>query len=200
MMLRIGGLGAVAGGTLFFLGIAASSALDGSDTVWFVMAMIGTLGILAALIGLSAFQAYRDPKLAWAAFAIPGIGTLVTLTGMIGMATMGDTDAPYIGSMGPWSIWVVGLLTTFVGSILFGIATIRAAVLSLRAAQALAWSAGVVIVVAFSGFDAGSSTLARVVVSGSLGAFCLSWVALGAAALRRGPIAAIGRAGDAAGA
>jgi hypothetical protein len=200
MMLRIGGVGAVTGGILFFLGIAAASELGGSDEPWIVVGLLGTLGILVALIGLSAFQAYRDPKLAWAAFAIPGIGTLVTIVGMTGMVAMGESEDPFIGSWGAWWIWAVGLLTTLVGSILFGIATLRAAVLSRRAAQALAWSAGVGIIVAFSGFDSGSSTLGGLVIGGFLAAFSLSWVALGVSALRRGPIVAIGAARGASGA
>jgi len=190
VMLRIGGLGAVTGGILSFVGIAAASSLGGSDAPWIVLAALGTLGILAALVGLSAFQAYRNPKLAWAAFAIPGVGTLVSVTGMAGMAVLGDTDAPYIGSWDPWSIWMVGFLTTLLGSILFALATVRAAVLSRRAAQALAWSAASVIVLAFAGFDAGSSAIASLVVAAALGAFSASWVALGASALRRGPIRA----------
>jgi len=189
-MLRIGGLGAVAGGILSFVGLAAASGLGGSDAPWIAISALGTLGILAALIGLSAFQAYRNPKLAWAAFAIPGIGTVVSVTGMIGMAFAGDTDAPYIGSWSPWSVWIVGFLTTLLGSILFGIATVQAAVLSRRAAQALAWSAAFVIVLGLSGFDAGSSTVAGLVVAAALGAFSTSWVALGMSALRRGPIRA----------
>jgi hypothetical protein len=190
VMLRIGGFGAVAGGILSFVGIAAASSLEGSDQPWIAIAAVGTLGILAALVGLSAFQAHRNPRLAWAAFAIPGIGTVVSVIGMSGMALMGDSDAPYIGSWDPWSIWIVGFLTTLVGSILFAIATVRAAVLSRRAAQALAWSAAGVIVLGLGGFDAGSSTVAGIVVGVALGAFSVSWVALGASALRGGPIRA----------
>jgi len=194
VMLRIGGLGAIAGGILSFVGIAAASTLAGSDAPWIAIAALGTLGILAALIGLSAFQAYRNPRLAWAAFAIPGIGTVVSVTGMVGMTLAGDTDAPYIGSWDPWSVWIVGFLTTLLGSILFAIATVRAAVLSRRAAQALAWSAVSVIALAIAGFDAGSSTIAGLVVAAALGAFSASWVALGASALRRGPIRAVATA------
>jgi hypothetical protein len=190
VMLRIGGLGAVAGGILYFVGIAGASGLGGSDAPWIAIAALGTLGILAALVGLSAFQAHRNPKLAWAAFAIPGIGTVVSVTGMVGMTLAGDTDAPYIGSWDPWSVWMLGFGTTLLGSILFGIATVRAAVLSRRAAQALAWSAALGIVLAFSGFDGGASTVTGLVLAAALGAFSVSWVALGASALRRGPIRA----------
>jgi hypothetical protein len=190
VMLRIGGLGAVAGGILLFVGIAAASSLDGSDTLWIAMAALGTLGILAALIGLSAFQAYRDPRLAWAAFAIPGVGTLVSVIGLGGMALVPDGDAPFIGTWTPWSVWMVGFLTTLLGSILFGIATVQAAVLSRRAAQALAWSAVAIIVIAIGGFNGGGSTVEGIVVAVALGAFSISWIALGASALQRGPIRA----------
>lgn len=191
VMLRIGGLGAVAGGILYFAGIAAASSLGGSDTLWIALAALGTLGILAALVGLSAFQAYRHPRLAWAAFAIPAVGTLATVIGMTGMAFVADGDAPYIGSLSPWEVWALGFLTTLIGSILFGIATVRAAVLSRRAAQALAWSSAAVIVVALGGVNADGSGIETVLVAGSLGAFGMSWVALGVSALRLGPIRAI---------
>jgi hypothetical protein len=191
VMLRIGGLGAIAGGVMFFVGIAGASGLSGSDAPWLAIMALGSLGILAALVGLSAFQAYRNPRLAWAAFAIPGIGTVVSVAGMTGMVLTGDTDAPYIGSLDPWSIWIIGLLTTLLGSILFGIATVRAAVLSRRAAQALAWSAASVLVLASAGVNGGGSAIAALVIAAALGAFSVSWVLLGASALRRGPIRSI---------
>jgi hypothetical protein len=191
VMLRIGGFGAVAGAPLFFIGFAVASAFDGADAFWLGLAAVGTLGILAGLIGLSAFQAYRNPKLAWAAFAVPGIGALVSVIGMTGMAVLGDTDQPFIGSWSPWDIWIVGFVATLLGSILFGIATVRAAVLSRRGAQALVLSAVAVLVVAFGGVDAGAGVPGMVVVASTLGAFCASWVVLGATALQRGPIRAV---------
>ena len=200
MLLRIGGLGAVIGGILFFIGLAGLSGLAGSDSPWLAIGALGSLGLLAALVGLSAFQAYRTPKLAWAAFAIPAIGTILSILGMVGMAFVPDGDRPFIAGWTPWSIWFVGFLTTLVGSILFGVATVRAAVLSRRAGQALALSAITVIVVAFGGIDFGSSAIAPVVMGVILGAFAMSWVVLGVSALRRGPITAVRQARDGAGA
>jgi hypothetical protein len=200
VLLRIGGLGAVIGGILFFVGLAGASGLGGSDGPWLAVAALGSLGLLAALVGLSAFQAYRTPKLAWAAFAIPAIGTLLSILGMVGMAFVPDGDRPFIAGWTPWFIWFVGFITTIVGSILFGIATVRAAVLSRRAGQALAISAIIVIVVAVGGIDVGSSAIAGVLMSVILGAFSLSWVVLGASALRRGPITAVRQAREGAGA
>lgn len=200
VLLRIGGLGAVIGGVLFFVGLAGASGLGGSDAPWVAIAVLGTLGLLAALVGLSAFQAYRTPKLAWAAFAIPAIGTLLSILGMVGMAFMPDGDRPFIAGWTPWSIWIVGFLTMLVGSILFGVATVRAAVLSRRAGQALALSAITVILVALGGIDVGSSAIAGALMGVIVGAFSLSWVVLGASALRRGPITVVRQAQDAAGA
>jgi hypothetical protein len=196
VLLRVGGLGAVVGGSMFFVGLAVASANAGGGPFWISVAAIGTLGILAALVGLSAFQAYRDPKLAWAAFVIPGIGTLVSFVGMLGMAVTSDGDAPFIGSWAPWAIWMVGFLTTLVGSILFAIATVQAAVFSRRAAQALAWSAAAVILIAMGGVNGGGTTGETILVAGSLGAFSLSWVVLGASALKRGPITIAQRSRD----
>jgi hypothetical protein len=200
VLLRIGGLGAVIGGILFFVGLAGASGLAGSDGPWLVVAGLGTIGLLAALVGLSAFQAYRTPKLAWAAFAIPAIGTLLSILGMVGMAFVSDGDRPFLAGWSPWSIWFVGFLTTIVGSILFGVATVRAAVLSRRAGQALALSAITVIVVASGGVDLGSSAIGGAVMAVILGTFSMSWVVLGASALRRGPITVVPPVRDRAGA
>jgi len=201
VLLRIGGLGGVIGGILYFLGIAgASGTHEGAEAPWLAVAAAGALGLLAALVGLSSFQAHRNPKLAWAAFLIPSIGTLAMIIGMAGMAFVPDGGGPFIGSWTPWSVWIVGFITMIVGSIMFAVATVRAGVLSRRAAQALAASAVALIVVGFSGIDAGNSTVGALVVAGALGAFSLSWVMLGASALRRGPIIAIRQASNGAGA
>lgn len=201
VLLRIGGLGAVIGSALFFIGLfGASSGLVSDGTPWIALAALGTIGILAALVGLSAFQAYRDPKLAWAAFLIPAAGALVSVIGMAGMVLVGSSDNPFIGSMTPWTLWFFGFLTTVLGSILFGIATVRAGVLSRRAGQALAWSAVAVIVIGFGGVGTDDGMVGATVVALAFGAFSLSWAMLGASALRRGPIVARGQARGGAGA
>ncbi|HUQ43520.1 MAG TPA: hypothetical protein VM451_03795 [Candidatus Limnocylindria bacterium] len=191
MMLRIGGYGAVAGGLLWFVGIFASS-MSGGGGIWIPVIMLGTLGLLLALIGLSAFQAYRQPVLAWAAVVIPGLGAIASVVGLVGMATRPE-DAFMIGSFSSWAIWAIGLVTTVGGSILFAVATIRAKVFSHGAAIAMALSAVVVLLVGF-GFLGGSTygdVPSQLVFALSLGSFAASWVALGIRALRRGPIRAI---------
>jgi len=192
MMLRLGGFGAIAGGILWFIGLAVSSWPGiGDGSAWFALVAVGTVGLLLALIGLSAFQARRDPILTWAAFAIPGLGTAVSLIGATMMVIGGDE--PLVGgSIDAWSVWALGLLGTVVGSIIFAIATIRAAVFSRRAAIALAVSSVVVILVAAgtTGIDQ-QTAVGRLLVTVTVGSFAASWVAVGIMALRRGPIRAI---------
>jgi hypothetical protein len=192
MMLRLGGFGAIAGGTLWFLGLAVASLPGGDDTAWLALVALGTVGLLMAFIGLSAFQAHRDPILAWAAFAIPGLGTLVSLIGVTVMV-LGPGDEPLVlGSYSAWSVWTLGLLGTLIGSIIFAVATFRAAVFSRRAAVALAVSSATVLLFAFGlmGTNA-QGTAMELLLAAVLGSFAASWIALGVMALRRGPIRTI---------
>lgn len=192
MMLRIGGFGAIIGGALWFGGLAAAAATGGEDRAWGALIALGSVGLLLALIGLSAFQAHRHPKLAWAAFAIPGLGSLVSVIGLAGMVLSPNADPVIVGSVSAWYVWLLGLITTVVGSIIFGIATIRAAVFSRRAAQALAASSVVLLLtgtVSIMGFE--STVLAQVAFALALGSFAASWIVFGVLALRRGPIRAI---------
>ncbi len=192
VMLRLGGIGALAGGALWFLGLAAASAPGGKDDGWLALVALGTLGILFALIGLSAFQAHRDPILAWAAFAIPGVGTLVSLIGLAGMVLGPGVDPIPFGSFSAWSVWMVGMVATVIGSVIFAVATIRAAVFSRWAANARAVSSSITLLVGFGvvGMDT-QAPGAQVLQAAVGGAFAASWIALGIMALRRGPIRAI---------
>ncbi len=192
MMLRIGGFGAVAGGALWFTGLAAAAAWGGEERAWGALIAMGSVGLLLALIGLSAFQAHRHPRLAWAAFAIPGLGSLVSLVGLASMVLSPNADPLVFGSISAWYVWLLGLIATVVGSIIFGVATIRAAVFSRRAAQALAASSVVLLItgiVSIGGFA--STGIAQLAFGLALGAFAASWIALGILALRRDPIRAI---------
>ena len=186
MLLRMGGIGAVIGGAAWFVGIAGASA--GGGGAWLGVMIIGNFGLLLALVGLSAFQAHRNPVLAWAAFAIPALGTGLAVIGSAGLALQ-PAGGPFLATWAPWDIWIVGLLATVVGSVLFAIATIRAGVLSRRAAQALAGSAVVVTTAGLlsMGFvDLPPVTGVAMVVG--LAAFAGSWLWLGISALRRGSI------------
>ena len=192
MMLRLGGFGAVLGGLFWFVGLAVASWPGGDDTVWLALLALGTVGLLLALIGLSAFQAHSDPILVWAAFAIPALGTLVSVVGITVMVLGPGDDPLVLGGMSAWSVWVLGLLGTFLGSIIFAVATIRAAVFSRRAAIALAVSSAIVLLVMLGGM--GSNTqgpVMQAVLAIVLGSFGASWMVLGIMALRRGPIRAI---------
>ena len=191
MMLRLGGSGAIFGGVLWFLGVAVASQPGGDDTVWLALVALGTVGLLLALIGLSAFQAHKDPILAWAAFAIPGLGTLVSMVGITVMVLGPGDDPLVLGGMSAWSVWALGLVGTFVGSIIFAVATIRAAVFSRRAAIALAVSSATVLPVMFGLMGTNTQgLLMQVMLAAVLGSFAASWIALGIMALRRGPIRA----------
>ena len=138
VVLRIGGFGAMLGGIMWFAGIAGASWVDvPAGLPWVVVAMLGLGGLILAIIGLSAFQAHRAPVLAWTAFAIPAFGSVVALIGMFGIVTR-PSELAFIGPLNPWDVWFLGMLGTFLGSVLFAIATLRAGVLSRPAAITLA--------------------------------------------------------------
>ena len=190
MLLKMGGIGAVIGGAAWFVGIAGASAAGGRGP-WLGVMMIGNFGLLLALVGLSAFQSHRNPVLAWAAFAMPAIGTALALIGSAGLAVQ-PAGGPFLATWAPWDIWIVGLLGTIAGSALFAFATIRAGVLSRRAAQALAGSAVVVTTIGL--LSVGLTEAAPLAPIGAvlgLAAFAASWLWLGISALRRGYIRAV---------
>jgi len=189
-MLRLGGMGAIAGGVLWALGFIGGNMDESRLGLWFSIAAIGSLGILLALIGLSAFQARRSPRLAWAAFVIPAAGTLVSVVGMFGLATR-SSEAPMVLGLAPWEIWIIGLFALVLGSILFAVTTLQTEVLSRAAAIALAVTSGAFLVLAAGVSGAGNQPWLQVV---AVLAFGGSWVWLGISALRGGPIRAIAAA------
>jgi hypothetical protein len=128
--------------------------------------------------------------LAWAAFAIPGVGTILSMIGLTAMRLWPDGGFIF-GSVTPWHIWFIGMFAMLVGSMIFAIATIRAAVFSRLAAVGLAVSSALVFLVGFGAAGTGSGEDAIWVFAIAAGCFALSWIALGVMALRRGPIRAI---------
>lgn len=128
MSLRIGGLAAILGGVLWPLGFYTFAGSDGDATAiasidLAAAALIlvgGSLALLVALAGLTAFQARAHPALAWLAFALPAVGLIASVIGMIGMRF----------DEGLWGVWGLGTLLTFLGWILFAAITYRTAVLS----------------------------------------------------------------------
>jgi hypothetical protein len=171
MSLRVGGVAAVVGAPVWVGGFAVANGVVGEvDTRITAAVMVaGSLALLVALVGLSAFQARTQPILSWLAFALPAVGTVGLLVGALGVALGRDelTDAFYFG-----------LVTFFVGSLLFGLATYLAAVLSRRAAVVLA--AAPVLAIA-GGSGEGSAEL---VIEAALACFTLGWCALGVHAIR----------------
>jgi hypothetical protein len=192
MLLRLGGFGAIFGGILWVVGFWTASGIGdtGDARVAMSVLLLGTVGLLLALVGLSAFQGHRDPQLAWPAFLVPGLGTLASIVGIVGMGSS-DGDVEFLGGLTAWSVWMIGFLASVVGSILFAIATIRAAVLSRRAGYALAITATTVLLVGFGVMADSTPPLVSWLVPAGVVAFGASWVALGLSALRGGPIRAI---------
>ncbi len=188
MSLRIGGYAAIASGILWLIVLVGNALNDGSDSgspILGLAVVAATVLTLIALIGLSAFQARRQPVLTWAAFAIPAIGAVVALLGTVLVAIRGDSDAAVIGGLSAWWIASLGLLTLLVGSALFAIATWQTRSLSRRAAALLAIGA-VVVLPALTGLigTQGDSFIGYLPMIVAVVAFPAGWVGLGISAIR----------------
>jgi hypothetical protein len=186
MSLRLGGSAAILAGVLLLAGMVAASGVFGSNDPFPGAALIlaGTAALLVALIGLSSFQARRHPRLIWTAFAIPAIGTAVACVGLVAMAVF--EDRPLVAGLNPWSIWMLGLIATVVGSALFALATYHTRALSRAASGLLAVGSGLlltVLAVGASGIVA-TDTLAPALMFAGLLAFSAGWIALGWTAVR----------------
>ncbi len=172
MSLRIGGYAAVLGGALL-----ATSIVLGMGLVWNVEPVVpgilfvtGSLALLVALAGLSAFQARVHPFLSWAAVAVTSVGATVAIVAIVGKQLLRD---------GYWDVMMFGILGAFVGSTLFAIATYRTAALSRRAALLLGVASVLMIPAGFSG-----NTFGPVPVFVTAIAFALGWFVLGIHAIR----------------
>ncbi len=167
MSLRIGGFAAIIGAPLWTGGWVIANGTFGTVDLRTaaVLLVAGSLALLVALTGLSAFQARLQPVLTWVAFALPAVGTIAMMVGAFGVA-QGDEDA---------DAFFFGLLTFYIGSLLFAIVTYLARVLSRSGALVL----GVGTVLAFV---AGSGN--DMLVLAALICFTLGWFALGVQAIR----------------
>jgi hypothetical protein len=136
-----------------------------------------------ALAGLSAFQARRHPRLVWAAFAIPAIGSIASIVGLVIAAAAGDR--PLAFGLSSWDLWFGGVISMMAGSALFAAATWHVRSLS-RGPTAILFAGSVAIV------PAAFAMVASVPLVGELGllvaflAFCGGWVGIGVSALRTG--------------
>ena len=139
MTLRIGGFAAIVGAALVSLALLlGSGALVRIDRVVpSLLILIGSLALLVALAGMSAFQARAHPRLSWAAMWLLVIATVSSTVGIL----VGLADSSGEGSF----VWLMlGLLAAVIGSVLYGIVTYRA--LSTGAALLLV-AAGVLLFV-----------------------------------------------------
>ena len=192
VLLRIGGFGAILGGAAWFTGLVVSSGVAAAEggRPWLGVMAVGSIGLLIALIGLSAFQGHRQPVLSWVAFAVPAIANLLAAVGAFAMLVLPE-DAALFGMWSPWGIWLLGILGLLIGSMLLAGATYRADVLSRRAAASLgaASAAAVLLAVGTAGGDPGEYMWILLLVV--MGSFAGSWMWLGISALRRGPITSV---------
>lgn len=128
MNARIAGYAAIVGGGLILLmsllGFVLPSPANAAAAYLYPVAAVA---LLVGVIGLSAVQGRRKPILAWAAVIVPAAGLLVSLTGMLGMAS---GDRPIVAGLSAWYLWSLGLSAFAVGSILFALATLAVGVLS----------------------------------------------------------------------
>jgi hypothetical protein len=186
MSLRLGGAAAIVGAVLFPAGLMVSSPNGGSDEVAGAALMLaGTGALLLALIGLSSFQARQHPRLIWAAFALPALGTVMSSTGLVAMAAVGDR--PFVAGLSPWSIWILGVLATVVGSFLFALATYRTRGLPRSGAGLLAIGSAILLVLAIAsttGIWNGIDNVAPTLTLAGFVSFSIGWVALGWTAIR----------------
>jgi hypothetical protein len=139
-----------------------------------ILFVTGSLALLVALAGLSAFQARVHPILSWAAVAITAAGAIAAIGGIVGMQLLGDGDWD-----GYWNVMTLGIVSALVGSTLFAIATYRMAVLSRGAALLVGVGSVMTIGAAFAGNTLGAIPL----VVTSIG-FALGWFVLGIYAVR----------------
>ncbi|MEO5941050.1 MAG: hypothetical protein ABIZ72_08660 [Candidatus Limnocylindrales bacterium] len=172
MSLRVGGFAAILGAALLATSIVLGIGVVGSvePVVPGILLAIGSLALLVALAGLSAFQARVHPILSWAAVAVTAVGTIVVIGGIVGMQLFRD---------GYWDVMTIGVVATFVGSTLFAIATYRTAALSRRAALLLGSGSVLTIGAGFAGNSLGPAPLIATSI-----AFALGWFVLGIYAVR----------------
>jgi len=175
MSLRIGGIAAILGGALwpvaFFITAGNRGDIGPIDPVVARLLLItGSLALLVALAGLSAFQARTHPRLAWTAFALPAVGTIASIVGIIGFQLNEDY----------FLAWALGTITFFVGSTLFAITTYRTAALSRGAALLL----GVASVLTMIFLMSGGANPSPILVVIALSLFGLGWFGLGIQAIR----------------
>ena len=195
MTLRIGGYAAILGSLLWAIGFVSAST-DNSESVspWGVVILAGNAALLVALVGLSAFQSRRYPKLVWTAFAIPFVGNIVSMIGIVALALA--EEGPFVAGFSPWEVWVTGLFALVVGSGLFAFASWRTGSLS-RAGTGLLALGAIALLVSIPGMM-GLYPWEPLVSAGTfitIAAFIGGWVVTGIGAVRSDRISLAGLPG-----
>jgi hypothetical protein len=184
MTLRIGGYAAILGSLLWIVGLGTASGETAFVAPGSAVMILGNVALLVALVGLSAFQSRRYPRLAWASFALPFVGSIVTIVGAL--TGMGITPASIsFGGLTAWELWATGMLALVGGSGLFAVVSWRAGTLS-RPGVALLAVAAVALLVAIPG-AAGLvpwEPLVSIAMFLTLGGFVAGWVVVGIGAVR----------------
>jgi drug/metabolite transporter (DMT)-like permease len=179
---RIGGGAAILGGTLMFTGLAWSVWDPADSDPGIVVVFFSLIALLVGLIGVSAFQARQHGRLIWAAVSVPAIGTILEIVGMVGLSVFEDREI--VGGLHAWEMFMIGLVATFVGSVLFALATYRTRAMP-RAIAVVLGGASIVAVVAVLGGIVGGGPF-DVLLYVAIAGFCLGWVGIGWSAIRSG--------------
>jgi hypothetical protein len=184
MTLRIGGYAAILGSLLWAVGFVSAST-DKSESVspWGLLIFAGNAALLVALIGLSAFQARRYPRLVWTAFAVPFVGNILSMIGILALVLA--EQGTVLGGFSPWEVWVFGLMALVGGSGLFAVASWRTGSLS-RAGAALLAVGAIALMIIIPGMMGLISwePLVSIGLVVTVGAFLLGWVVTGIGAVR----------------
>lgn len=180
MTLRIGGIAALIGGPLWVASLIGGG-ITHETSPWLFLAMVATALLLLAFVGLSAFQARDHPVLVWLAFAIPAVGALISIIGLIGMILVGDRR--FLLDYSAWYVWLIGTLAMFGGSALFAIATWASKTLS-RAGAALVGLSSLTILPMLGVAGDLPEPVGTVLLLAGVAAFASGWAALGASAVR----------------
>ncbi len=177
MSLRIGGIAAIVGPLLWVVALTLSNGLliEVDPALPTALLFAGIIALLVALAGLSAFQARAHPRLVWASFAIPTAGVIVCVAGIVGTSLFGDR--PIVAGLSSWYLFFFGMVTAFVGSGLFAVATWRTGVLSRPAALLLGIGSVLPLV------SIVIPNIEFMIVAG-IGLYVLGWSGLGIQAIR----------------
>jgi hypothetical protein len=185
MSVRIGGGAAIIGGVLLLLGFAWAAWDPADEDPGALLILPAFAALLVGLVGLSAFQARKHPALIWAAFAVPALGILVAVVGMIGMAANGDREV--VAGIRGWDLFALGGLAMIVGSALFAIATFQTRVFPRSGSALLAFGSLAAIIAGAASIAGGPAELLS---AAAILGYSIGWMALGWSGVRIGQPAA----------